>query len=224
MSEPMLELPDELDLRSASDKRTFTIDSKTRAHYGVFESSRSRPIAEVTGICLHQTACLLGERPERWLNVGAHYGVTRGGKRLRLHDETDRIVHGNGFNARCVGIEGDGTYAGIEGDLRTVWDDPTTKYREQGMDLPDPFIAAYLETCRAIIRRVHDAGGAIKFILAHRQSSESRQNDPGEGIWKRVALVIMKEFGLHDGGVGFKVDDGRPIPEAWDPSKVGIRY
>ncbi len=216
----MLELPDEIDLRTVSSKRTWD----PHLPGGVFEHVRARSIHDVTGICLHQTACYMGERPERYLNTGAHRIVTRGGQRLRLHDVTDRIVSANGFNARCVSIEGDGIYAGIEGDPRTVWDDPTTRVRELAMDLPDAFVAAYLETCRSIIREVAAAGGKIQFILCHRQSSESRQSDPGEAIYKRVARVILDEFGLSNGGVGFKVDDGRAIPFEWDERSVGIRY
>ncbi len=216
----MLELPDEIDLRAVSSKRTW--DPKLPG--GVFEHARERTAELTTGICLHQTACYMGERPERYLATGAHRIVTRGGQRFRLHDATDRIVSANGFNARCVSIEGDGIYAGVEGDPKTVWDDPSTRTREMAMDLPDAFVAAYRETCRSIIREVAELGGKIKFILCHRQSSGSRQNDPGQSIYQRVARVIMDEFGLSNGGPGFKVDDGRAIPAEWDERCVGVKY
>ena len=216
----MLELPDEVDLRHVSSHRTWD----PHIPGGVYEHVRTRPWSEVTGICVHQTACYMGERHERYLAIGAHYVVTRGGQRLRMHDETDRIVSANGFNARCVSVEGDGIYAGIEGDPRTVWDDPTTKAREMAMDLPDAFVAAYRETIRTIVRRVREAGGSVKFLLCHRQSSESRQNDPGQGIYQRVVRPMLDELGLSNGGVGFKVDDGRAIPEVWDERAKGVRY
>ena len=95
----------------------------------------SRPWSKVTGICLHQTACVLGERPERWDTVGAHIGITRSGKVIWLHDFNRIVAHGNGWNAGTVGIEIDGLYAGVEGDASTVWNDPSTARREVGMDL-----------------------------------------------------------------------------------------
>lgn len=61
-------------------------------------------------------------------------------------------------------------------------------------------------------------------LLAHRQASSSRQNDPGAQPWRDIAIPMMRELGLSDGGPGFKVDQGRPIPEAWDPTRKGIKY
>jgi hypothetical protein len=220
----MLELPDPIDLRSSSDQRTYTTDAQGRHLFGVYENIRTRPPSGITGICCHQTACYMGEKPARYLSTGAHRVVTRGGEQLWLHDSTDRIVSANGFNARCVSIEGDGIYAGVEGDPRTVWDDPTTKVRESAMDLPDAFVAAYRETIRAIVREVAAKGGAIKFILCHRQSSGTRQNDPGQGIYQQVVRPMLDELGLSNGGAGFKIDDGRAIPEVWDERAKGVRY
>lgn len=214
----LLELPDEADLRALSSRGLFGTPG------GVFERARTRPWSKVTGITLHQTACLLGERAERWLNVGAHYGVTRGGQQFRLHDETDRIVHGHDWNAQCVGIECDGLYAGVEGDIATVWDDPSTKFREQPMKVTGELIAATIATCRRIKARIEAGGGKLRVIVSHRQSSSSRRSDPGEAIWKAVALPLIAEWGLSDGGPGFKLGDGRPNPEAWDPSRTGERY
>lgn len=179
-----------------------------------------RALAKTTGICLHQTACLLGERPERWDTVGCHVGITRSGKVIWLHDFDRVVAHGNGWNAQTVGIEIDGLYAGIEGDAKTVWDDPSTPQRELGMVLT-------VETEIAVkdaIRWICGKAPAVKALVAHRQSSESRRNDPGSAIWQRIALPMMKECDLSDGGPGFKIGDGRPIPEAWDPSRRLVRY
>jgi N-acetyl-anhydromuramyl-L-alanine amidase AmpD len=172
-----------------------------------------------TGICLHQTACLLGERPERWDTVGAHIGITRAGKVIWLH-AFDRLVwHGNGWNRGTIGIEIDGLYAGVEGDERTVWNDPSTPHREQGMTLTIEAERAALDVIRWICREVP----GIKALVAHRQSSQDRRNDPGSAIWQRVALPMHAELGLSDGGVGFKLD-GYAIPEVWDPRCRGVRY
>lgn len=171
-----------------------------------------------TGICLHQTACLLGEREERWDSVGAHIGITRGGKLIWLHDFDRVVAHGNGWNAQTVGIEVDGLYAGIEGDLSTVWDDPSTPAREQPMTLTLEAARTLVATIEWICDEVAAQGGNVRALVAHRQSSGSRRSDPGEAIWK-AAAPIAKHLGLTDGGAGFKIGDGRPIPKEWDPSR-----
>jgi len=180
-----------------------------------------RPIASVTGVCLHQTACMLGERPERYDSVGAHFAVTRAGKVIWMHDFDRKVAHGNGWNNGTVGIEIDGLYAGVEGDPSTVWDDPSTPSRETGMALTPETVAA----TRALLRWIkQQLGPQMNAIVAHRQSSGSRRNDPGSAIWQSVALPLHVELDCSDGGVGFKLGDGLPIPEAWDPRCKGIKY
>jgi hypothetical protein len=191
----------------------------TRVHvYG------KRTWQNVTGITLHQTACVLGERPGRWAGVGAHVGVTRGGTVIHLHDFTELVVHGNGWNTQCVGIEMDGLYEGIAGDLSTLWDDPSTPMRERPNIVTNALIEAAKAAVRWICADVARHGGHVRFLVAHRQSSETRQNDPGSALWQAVALPLQAELGLSDGGAGFAIGKGRPIPEAWDPSRVGIKY
>lgn len=184
----------------------------------------SRPWRKVTGICLHQTACVLGERVGRWDTVGAHVGVTRAGKVIWLHGFDRVVAHGNGWNAQTVGIEIDGLYAGVEGDESTVWNDPCTPQRELGQELPEVQAEAARDVIRWIVRETEANGGAIRALVAHRQSSDSRRDDPGSAIWQRVALPLAAELELSDGGAGFRLGEGRPIPEAWDPSRKGIRY
>jgi hypothetical protein len=60
-------------------------------------------------------------------------------------------------------------------------------------------------------------GWTINKLVAHRQSSLDRQNDPGEAIWKQVALPLQNELGMSDGGMGFHIG-GRPIPTKWNPN------
>jgi len=57
----------------------------------------------------------------------------------------------------------------------------------------------------------------ITKIQAHRNYSGSRRNDPGESIWKAVALWAVPVLGLcvdHD----VARNGGRPIPQEWDPA------
>jgi hypothetical protein len=179
-----------------------------------------RPIAKVTGICLHQTACNLGERVERYDTVGAHLCVTRAGKIIWLHDFDRLVMHGNGWNTATIGVEIDGLYAGVEGDPSTVWDDPSTSGREQGQALTPQTI----EAMKSIVRWIKGELPQVNALVAHRQSSSSRRNDPGSAIWKAIALPMHAELGLSDGGVGFKLGNGIPIPEAWDPRCKNVPY
>lgn len=183
-----------------------------------------REWSKVTGICLHQTACVLGEKPPRWDTVGCHIGVTRSGKVIWLHDFNRLVVHGNGWNTQTVGIEIDGLYAGVEGDPKTVWDDPSTTKKEVGSILTQESIDATQQVIRFIADEIEKNGGKLKAIVAHRQASENRRNDPGSAIWKAIALPMAKELETSDGGPGFKLSKGYAIPESWDPSRKGIKY
>jgi hypothetical protein len=180
-----------------------------------------RAWSECTALVLHQTACHLGERPARWRTVGAHIGVTRGGQILYIHDFTRKVVSANGFNNRGISIECDGLYEGVAGDPSTLWDDPSTPHREQGQT-PTPEL---IEAARAAVRWacavVSANGGTVSRLVAHRQSSANRRNDPGSALWQAVAMPMMEELGLSDGGPGFRIGGGREIPREWDPSRTG---
>ncbi len=179
-----------------------------------------RPLSSVTGVCLHQTACLLGENVPRYDNVGAHFAVTRMGKVIWLHDFDRKVAAANGWNNGTVSIEIDGLYAGVEGDPSTVWDDPSTPSRETAMVLTQETIHAV----NALLEWIKgQLGPQMNVIVAHRQSSESRRNDPGSAIWKACALPMHAKLGCSDGGVGFKLD-GYAIPAVWDPRCTGIKY
>ena len=63
----------------------------------------------------------------------------------------------------------------------------------------------------------------VNALVAHRQSSKDRPSDPGSAIWS-VAVELHKELNMSDGGIGFTLGDGLPIPEQWDPRCKGYRY
>jgi len=203
------------------DRRDFAAQAHgPKAEWKVY----GRPWEKTTGVCLHQTACVLGERVERWDTVGAHLGITRSGKILWLHSLDTVVAAANGWNAQTISIEVDGLFAGVEGDPKTVWDDPTTPIREVEMVPTTEQLAALADAIRWIGSEIAHHGGRLHALVAHRQSSSDRKNDPGSAIWKGVAIPLMAELGLTDGGPGFRLGDGSPIPEAWDASRIGIRY
>jgi N-acetyl-anhydromuramyl-L-alanine amidase AmpD len=204
------------------DRRRFA----TKEHdYG------ARPWSKVTGITLHQTACEMGLHVARYDTIGAHFVVMRDGIALWMHDATRLIGHGGqrnpphaGWNPQCIGIEIDGLFAGIAGDPRTVWDDPSTKVHEHDIPPTDEQIVTTKNLCRWIVGDVAAHGGKIGALVAHRQASSDRESDPGSAVWQQVAMPLHAELGLTDGGPGFTVGYGLPIPVEWDSSRVGIRY
>lgn len=206
----------------AYDRPANLVDRTQHGHLRKGEG-RKRDWKKITGICLHQTACRLGERIERWDSVGAHLGVLRSGRAVHLHEFNREIWHAQAWNAGTIGIEIDGLYAGIQGDQRTVWDDPSTPQREVGQDVTPEAVAMSKDLIRWICSTVARNGGEIRALVAHRQSSSDRRNDPGSQIWQTVALPMHAELGLSDGGVGFSLG-GRPIPQEWDPHCKGFRY
>jgi hypothetical protein len=194
----------------------------TNAHAGAHRIRR-RAWTAVTGITLHQTATVLGERRERWYSIPIQLGVTRGGQVLILNGCEWVTYHGNGLNAADVGIEIDGYYEGIEGKRNTFWTPPQDPGRVPLQPTAVQIEAACLAV-RWICTEVAGNGGAIKFIHAHRQASDQRQSDPGSRLWKDVGLWAQQALGLTDGGREFTVGTGLRIPEAWDPARAGVAY
>lgn len=184
---------------------------------------RRRTWKEVTGITLHQTACVLGERTARWNGAGCHIGVTREGKVIWLHDFDYAVVHGNGFNGSTVGIELDGHYAGIDGDMKTYWR-PKDAPGRMPQTPTNELIVAAMDVIRWICEEVSVHGGRVTQLLAHRQSSKDRQSDPGSALWQKVALPMMSTLSLSSGGKDYKIGSGAPIPEAWDQRCKNVKY
>lgn len=181
---------------------------------------------KVTGWCLHQTACNLSASRDdaRCDAVGAHFVVYPDGRIFWLHALNRVIVHGNAWNARTIGIEIDGLFAGVEGDAKTVWDDPSTPWHEKAGSVTPAQIAATMQLIRWGTSEVTRQGGKVTALVAHRQASGTRRNDPGSKVWQQIALPLAQELNLSDGGPGFKLNDGYAIPEAWNPAYKGIKY
>lgn len=188
-------------------------------------SKGTRKWSQIDTICFHQTACIFST-PERMLGVPAHSGVMRDGKIVLLHNPTSYMWHGHSANKFSIGIEIVARAAGIEGDGRTFWRSSSDKkkgkkYEDLVRECTDIQLAACRELCKYYIELVKKNGGEIKYVIPHRSSHSSRVSDPGSRIWKEVALKIQEEFGLK---LRKPVGSGNPVPQAWDPSQVGVRY
>lgn len=197
------------------DRRDFA----GQVHFG--QLAAARPWKVTTGVCLHQTACDMGERIERYDSTGAHIVVLRSGRWIQLHDLDTIIAAANGWNNRTVSIEVNGLFSGEIGGR--VWDDPSTKVHEVAMHPTDIQLVRTREIIRWIAWVIAMNGGGLKAIVAHRQSSKARRDDPGQEIWQSCALPLHAELGIGDGGVGFEIG-GYAIPESWDRRCTGIKY
>jgi len=180
-----------------------------------------RAWSAITGITLHQTACDLGrERPSRWDTLSAHVGASREGNVFWVHDFEHTVWHANELNKSTVGLECEGNYPGVVGHSSTVWQPGGDAL----MVVTPELVTAAQEAIRWICATIQAHGGKVTHLYAHRQTAGSRRADPGEELWKLVAMPMLGKLALSDGGPQFKLDNGRVIPEAWNPQYVGNPY
>lgn len=177
---------------------------------------QERAWPEITGITIHQTGCPMNETEARWLSLKAHYGITYSGKIYRIHPETSMGWHAHGQSPRNIGIEIAGCFCGIEGNLSTF---PGLKgWAVQSMTSEQGI--ALKELVRYLARLLEHHGSKLVEIEPHRTAKDSRQPDPGSKAWG-VARELIAELGCSSGQV---TGSGKPIPEAWDPACVGVKY
>jgi hypothetical protein len=167
----------------------------------------------ITGVTMHQTGCAMPSNPAGWDRVNAHIGITQEGIVILINDPIDFIWHAQGLSASTIGIEIEGNYQGIDGDMSTLW---------RGGGGPhhlNPAMIAAAERARLwIAEQFRMAGEEWQSIYAHRQSKDTRIADPGEEIWKKIAIPWF--WGIV--GIGnlpsaeFSCGSGRPIPAEWN--------
>lgn len=164
-----------------------------------------RPASQVKALVLHQMACCRNRKNPLtdYLKLGAHFAILADGRILQLHPEAAMVWASNGFNHGSVAVEFAGNFPNTKGKW---WQGD--KY---GRDQVTP---AQLEAGRRLVRHLVAKIG-LRTVLAHRQSSASRENDPGPDIWYHVGQWAVDTLKLSDGGPGFKVGDGNSIPDLW---------
>jgi hypothetical protein len=169
---------------------------------------KTRALSNVDAVVLHQMAFSRGNDPKKYDRVRAHYTILPDGRIYRLHPDNAHVSTSNGFNGRSVGVEFAGNFPNTKGKC---WS-PKTNGCHQVTD-------AQVRAGRALLRDLKSRLG-ITHVFAHRQSSGSRENDPGPDIWYHVAEWARRSLGLSDGGPGYWIRnavgaDGNPIPDAW---------
>lgn len=159
----------------------------------------------VYALVLHQMACCANRKDplKNYLKTKSHFVILRDGNILQLHPVSALLWASNGFNARSVAVEFAGNFPNTLGKW---WQGD--KY---GKNHPTQ---AQFESGRYLVRYLMQTI-KLTHVLAHRQSSGTRQNDPGPDIWVQVGQWAIDKLGLKDGGPGFKIGSGNPIPENW---------
>lgn len=166
---------------------------------------RTRDPKKVYALVLHQMACCFKVRDPltRFLKMAPHFAILPDGRILQLHPVLSLTGASNGFNAGSVAVE----FAGNFPDTRGKWWHGPQNGQNQ-------VTAAQIEAGRYLVRYLIRTMG-LKVILAHRQSSGTRDNDPGPDVWYHVGQWAVDTLGLKDGGPGFKIDTGKSIPDIW---------
>lgn len=177
-------------------------------------------------VCLHQMAVNRGKGWRGWDGLAIHVVVPTIGPSALTNDLNRRVAHGHGWNSRSVGFEVEGHFAGVEGKLSTHWTPEGAKgSRLVPMKLTSSQVEGALSAIRWVVAEIAKNGGKVKYVGAHRQSYGRKTSDPGELIWKQIALPAMEEHGLTTAPtLSHHKYPGRPIPEAWDPRQKGVKY
>ncbi len=120
------------------------------------------------------------------------------------------VWHGNGANARSIGLEVEGFFNGQPGGFGNA---NPEKPRTEPTEL---VLATARSACTWIVEAARAEGITIRHYVAHRQYASDRRSDPGWAIWQRVGVEhCEKVLGLTP-LLTLAEGDGRPIPSSWD--------
>ncbi|MGH9850143.1 MAG: peptidoglycan recognition protein family protein, partial [Blastocatellia bacterium] len=132
----------------------------------------TRDPKKVYALVLHQMACCFKVKDPltRFLKMAPHFAILPDGRILQIHPITAYTWASNGFNQGSVAVEFAGNFPNTKGK----WWSGDKMGRNQ-----DP--KEQIEAGRYLVRHLIRTMG-LTHILAHRQSSGSRENDPGPDI------------------------------------------
>jgi len=148
---------------------------------------------------------------QRFWKVPYHYVGLLNGDVLFNNPITRYTHHGNGGNGPLVGVSAEANLPGLE-----KWKENPEKRPKKFHDLDEHFIETNRATIRLATVQSREAGAEIQTLYAHRQYSDGRLGDPGEGWWKEVGIPMAAELDL-ERRVTFKHGSGNEICREWDP-------
>lgn len=195
------------------------IDISGGAVHGCHYRPDRSPISadDMRGFTLHETGCLMGDKLSAWAPVNAQVGIRRNGDVILILPIAKSgpplpsfVWHAQRLSLWTEGIEIEANPCGVLGDQHTWWAQGGGPY--EATDAQIEAARKYLTMRCAALRA---KGVNPTWIRAHRQSSNQRQSDPGERIWREVGLWAMANLGLDEGGPDWKVGNGLMLPKQW---------
>lgn|GEM_PF-1449211 len=185
-----------------------------KPYYKRNASGSPRNVSKVNCIVIHHMAYNIGNNVNSYLKVGAQYIVTADGQIAQLYDDLDYLNSSNNFNPRCVSIEFAGNF-------------PTQTYhwwKSKERTIPDRcyITPAQIRAGRCLLSTIKARLPGIKYLYAHRQSSDSRENDPGRDAWFNIAEWALSNLNLTDREPKPFEGTGKAIPDAWRTNRSTV--
>ncbi len=173
---------------------------------------RTRDPSKVYAVVLHQMGFSRGNDPRKYRRVTGHYVILPDGGIYQLYAPSVRLPAANGFNSGSVSVEFAGNFPSRARSTNpNHWWFPSG--RKGDPKYMNQVTTAQVQAGRFLLR--HLQGQGYTHVLAHRQSSGQRGNDPGPDLWGGVGEYGVRDLGLSDGGPDFAVGSGKPIRQGW---------
>ncbi len=141
---------------------------------------------------------------QRFWKVPYHWVALLNGDVLFNNPISRYTHHGNGGNGPLIGVSLEGNYPGLE---------KNRKKKHNGYD--EHTIETSRATTRLAVVDGRNLGAPVEALFAHRQYSDGRLGDPGEGWWKEIGIPISQELHL-ERRVRFHHGSGNEICREWD--------
>lgn len=182
-----------------------TAQIEDRTAFGLKENRKGKPrdMSKVYALVLHQTAFSRGNDTTKYDRIPVHFVITPNGKIIQLHPLAAYLWSSNGFNTGSVAVEFVGNFPNTKGKCWQAQKFGCHRLTQEQINAGRSLIRHLISTMK------------LTHVLAHRQSSGQRENDPGPDVWYHVGQWAIENLGLKDGGPGFRVGSGKPIPEEW---------
>jgi hypothetical protein len=192
------------------------------------------------------------EALQRWNTLNVHAIVPKYFNRCRpvlLHDPLLFIWHAKQLSPTTIGIEIEGTPGG---DCNLPWK-PATNYspRYAGCEALEhsgkktqfvndlqiewarTLVSYYIENVPAWAKADGVDNHEIRYIQAHRQSEPGKPNDPGQQIWREVAVWAANKYKLGYGPsenlangqstAFWYIQNGNGLSDIWTGERNGIK-
>ena len=182
----------------------------------------------ITGVTVHQTACVFGPAADpakkhlRAMGIPAHAVAFRDGFYVATAPLSWYLYHGNRLSGPTLGLEIEGMYPGLPDDTTTPKrEDEQTTWGGKPTPLDDLTISCAREALRFLVEEGRSEGMPLEFVYGHRQSNGQKPSDPGFDIWQDVVLDYAVAV------LGLKTQpqktfgDGTPIPKQWESGAIG---